>query len=207
MTPLRVLAAVVWISCILGACASPEAPEDPVPPEPPNVLLFMVDDLRHDALGATGHPFFQSPRIDRLADEGVIFEDMFVISSLCSPSRATMLTGLYTHQHRVRTIWDQLSPDAPTFAGHLREAGYETAWIGKWHLNSSGAPHPDFDHWVSYRAHGTYTDPPLNVNGSVEYTSGHLTDLLTERALDYLSSPRESPFFLAVSHTASAARR
>ena len=203
MFPLRAVAVVASLCCILVVgCASDEDAELEGKPARPNIVFFIVDDLRHDTLGATGHPFFRSPQIDRLAEEGARFDEMFVISSLCSPSRATMMTGLYTHEHGVRNIWTELSPSEPTIAGMLRGAGYETAWIGKWHLNAAGDPHPDFDHWVSFPAHGHYVDPFLNVDGRVITTDGHMTDILTRRALQFMRLPRDRPFFLALSHPA-----
>ena len=173
--------------------------------QPPNLLLILVDDLRADALGHAGHPFFKSPHIDRLAAEGARFADAFVITSLCSPSRATLLTGLYTHEHAVWGIWQRLDPNLPTVPRALRAAGYETAWVGKWHLDATDAPNSDFDHWVSFLGQGSYADPMLNVDGESIRYDGHMTDALTEAALAYLQRPRERPFFLGISHLAAHA--
>lgn len=187
---------------LLGACSTVDPAEEAPPATRPNLLLFIVDDMRFDAAGFAGHPVFQSPQMDRLAAEGAVFDDAFVITSLCSPSRATMLTGRYTHEHGVTDIWTDLDPGETTFAGLLRDSGYETAWIGKWHLDRAGAPHPDFDHWISFPVHGRYLDPLLNVDGQVEVAQGHMTDVITDRALAFLELPRDRPFFLAVSHPA-----
>ena len=201
--PALLLWSVIVTAVLLNACSPDRVTEPPPGPlAPPNIVLFLVDDLRHDSPGFAGHPFFQSPQMDRLASEGVMFEDAFVISSLCSPSRATMLTGRYTHEHGVTNIWTDLPLAEVTFAELLQAQGYETAWIGKWHLNRFGKPHAAFDHWVSYPVHGAYFDPVLNVNGELETTTGHLTDQLTRHALDYLQRPHDQPFFLAVSHSA-----
>jgi N-acetylglucosamine-6-sulfatase len=169
----------------------------------PNILLIVVDDLRSDALGVTGHPFFKSPSIDRLANEGVLFQNSFVVHSLCSPSRATLMTGLYSHQHRVLDNDTPLNPQLPTVAQLLRAAGYETAFIGKWHMGYYNAtPKPGFDRWVSFIGQGKYLNPIINVDGEKFQASGHITDILTNYALDFLASNRQKPFFLVLSHKA-----
>jgi N-acetylglucosamine-6-sulfatase len=190
----RIAAGVAIVLCLVGVAA---------PAARPNLLVILVDDLRADALGYAGHPFFQSPNIDRLAREGARFDDAFVITSLCSPSRATLLTGLYTHEHGVRSIWHRLDPERPTVPKLLQNAGYATAWIGKWHLGGDDAPPLGFDRWVSFVAQGSYAHPTLNVDGERSEHRGHMTDILTEYALDFLSEAREAPFYLTLSHLAA----
>jgi N-acetylglucosamine-6-sulfatase len=170
---------------------------------PPNILVILVDDLRADALGVNGHPFFKSPNIDRIAKEGVQFQNAFVTHSLCSPSRATLLTGLYSHQHRVLDNETPLNPRLATVSQLLHDAGYETAFIGKWHMGFLDAmPKPGFDRWVSFIGQGKYLNPSLNVDGEKIQVSGHMTDILTNYALEFLGRDRPKPFFLVLSHKA-----
>jgi N-acetylglucosamine-6-sulfatase len=169
----------------------------------PNILVIVVDDLRGDALGATGHPFFKSPSIDRIANEGILFQNSFVVHSLCSPSRATLMTGLYSHQHRVLDNDTPLNPRFTIVSQLLQAAGYETAFIGKWHMGSINAqPKPGFDRWVSFIGQGKYLDPFINVDGQRIQVKGHITDILTDYALEFLSRDRQKPFFLVLSHKA-----
>jgi len=170
----------------------------------PNILVIVGDDLRWDALGATGQPFFKSPNLDRLANEGVLFQNSFVVHSLCSPSRATLLTGLYSHQHRVLDNDTPLHSRLTTVSQILNAAGYATAFIGKWHMGFlNAAPKPGFDRWVSFIGQGKYLDPLLNVDGERIQTNGHMTDILTNYALEFLDRDRQDPFFLVLSHKAA----
>jgi len=170
----------------------------------PNILVIVVDDLRAKALGASGHPFLKSPNIDRLANEGLIFSNAFVTHSLCSPSRATLLTGLYSHKHRVVDNNTSLDPGLPAVPKILQAAGYETGLIGKWHMgNVEAQPQPGFDRWVSFSGQGVYTDPLLNIDGQDIQTTGHITDILTDYALEFLGRDRQKPFFLVLSHKAT----
>lgn len=184
----------------LAGCSSEETEHE----ERPNILVIFVDELRGDTLGATGHPTFQSPCIDSLADEGVLFEQSFVVTSLCSPSRATFLTGLDTPEHGVLDIWTEFDPAFDTIGTALDAEGYETAWIGKSHLNPEGTPLPGFDRWLSFPGQGEYFNPTVNVNGEIEQRVGHMTDVLTEEALSFLDEhQRDRPFLLVLSHLAA----
>ncbi|MCG3118162.1 MAG: Arylsulfatase [bacterium] len=189
-----------WLGGVVAALAArpPQAKSSP-----PNILLVLVDDLRADALSATGHPFFKSPNIDRIANEGVLFQNAFVTHSLCSPSRATLLTGLYTHQHRVYENNNTLDPRLATVPKILQAAGYETALIGKWHMGyRDDQPKPGFNRWVSFVGQGEYIDPMLNVDGQELKATGHMTDILTNYALEFISRDRQQPFMLFLSHKA-----
>jgi N-acetylglucosamine-6-sulfatase len=173
---------------------------------PRNVIFVLVDDLRFDAAGFLGHPWLETPHLDGLARRGVHLRNAFVTTALCSPSRASILTGQYAHRHRVV---DNNSP-VPTgtiyFPQYLQRAGYETAFIGKWHMGAdSDAPQPGFDRWVSFRGQGTYqpSQNGLNVDGRPVPQRGYITDELTEYALDWLRQRQaDRPFFLYLSHKA-----
>ncbi|MCI0693001.1 sulfatase-like hydrolase/transferase [candidate division KSB1 bacterium] len=169
----------------------------------PNILLILVDDLRSDAAGVMGHPFFNSPNIDRLAFEGARFRHAFATHSLCSPSRATILTGLYSHVHRVVDNSSPLDRKFPSVPQILQAAGYETAFIGKWHMGHTDAnPRSGFTHWISFAGQGEYINPIINVDGQEAQIAGHVTDILTSYTLEFLSGERRAPFFLILSHKA-----
>lgn len=169
-----------------------------------NVVFILSDDHRYDFMGFMGKPaFLETPNMDRMAAEGIHFENAFVTTSLCSPSRASIFTGMYTHKHTV------VDNDAPVpdnlhfFPEYLQQAGYETAFIGKWHMgHHEDDPRPGFDHWVSFKGQGVYYDPELNVDGARLNKEGYITDILTDYAVEFLNKPRSKPFFLFLSHKA-----
>lgn len=170
----------------------------------PNIVVVLVDDLRWDALGHAGHPFARTPNIDRLAAEGVRFQNAFVTLPLCSPSRASFLTGQYAYTHGILDNTDRTprSQQLTTFPALLQRRGYETAFVGKWHMGNDDAPRPGFDHWVSFKGQGVYRDPELNVNGRVDRATGYITDVLTEHALEFIRRRHTRPFCLYLSHKA-----
>ncbi len=175
--------------------------------KPRNVVFILSDDHRFDAMGFMGHPLAVTPQMDAMAAEGVHLKNAFVTTSLCSPSRASILTGLYTFRHRVIDN-QRLVPDGTLFfPQYLQKAGYATAYVGKWHMGGhTDAPRPGFDHWVSFRGQGQYlpTGNTLNVNGENVPQKGYITTELTDYAIDWLEEQRDSekPFFLYLSHKA-----
>src|SRR4029079_15682315 len=142
--------------------------------------------------------------LDRIAQRGVHLKNAFVTTSLCSPSRATILTGLYAHQHHVVDNNSPIPPGTVFFPQYLQKGGYQTALIGKWHMGEdSGGPQPGFDRWVSFKGQGSYLPSPdgLNVDGKPVPQKGYITDELTHYALDWLKGrDRSRPFFLYLSH-------
>jgi len=168
-----------------------------------NIIFILIDDQRYDAMSCMGHPFLQTPNIDRLARGGAHFKNAFVTTSLCSPSRATVLTGQYAHRHGALNNRTALPAGTVTFPMLLKNAGYETAFIGKWHMGRAGdMPQPGFDRWVSFRGQGIYYNPRFNVDGQHVQKEGYVTDLITDYAVEFVERSREKPFFLYVSHKA-----
>ncbi len=172
-----------------------------------NIIFILSDDHRYDFMGFLNKvPWLETPNMDRLANEGAYFPNAFVTTSLCSPSRASILTGLYSHTH---TIVDNQAPEPEGlvyFPQYLQQAGYQTAFFGKWHMGDKGdEPRPGFDHWESFKGQGTYYSPKLNINGTrIQYSdSSYITDLLTEHTLNWLDNrKRDKPFFVYLSHKA-----
>lgn len=170
----------------------------------PNVVFILIDDLRYDTFAFMDHPFMETPHIDRLATGGMQFSNAFVTTSLCSPARASFLTGQYMHNHTVVDNADLMPQGTVTFPQLLQRAEYRTAFIGKWHMGgSSDAPRPGFDHWVSFRGQGTYAAGKqfLNVNGKQVPRQKYMTDELTDYAVQWLQGQTaDQPFLLYLSH-------
>ncbi|MDH3266745.1 MAG: sulfatase-like hydrolase/transferase, partial [Gammaproteobacteria bacterium] len=182
----------------------------------PNVIFILTDDQRYDELGFL-NPILDTPNMDRLAAEGVFFKNAFVTTSLCSPSRASILTGQYMHNHGVVDNNKPPRDGAVFFPQYLQQAGYETAYVGKWHMGESasstirmGDPQPGFDHWVSFAGQGEYYPivrngqvNQININGQQVDQQGYITDELTDYAMDWLNNRgNEKPFFMYLSHKA-----
>ena len=172
---------------------------------PRNIIFILSDDHRWDFLSfiPEAPKFLETPHLDRLAKEGAHLRNAFVTTSLCSPSRASMLTGQYMHHHHVVDNQRPEPAGIRLFPEYLRAAGYQTAFFGKWHMgHDSDAPRPGFDHWAGFRGQGEYFDPVLNVNGTRRAFPGYSTDVLTDLALDWLGQKRDKPFFLYLSFKA-----
>jgi N-acetylglucosamine-6-sulfatase len=153
-------------------------------------------------MSVAGHPFLKTPNMDRIAREGALFRNAFVTTALCAPSRASFLTGRYAHSHGVRNNGILFDDNVPTFPAVLQRAGYDTAFIGKWHMAGQEGPRPGFDYWFSFKGQGAYYNPTINDNGEVKRVGTYMTDLLTNRAVDWLKKPRTDPFCLYISHKA-----
>ena len=183
---------------------------------PPNILLFYVDDLRHDGLGATGHAFVETPNLDqRIASAGVNFQNSFVNCPLCSPSRASLLTGQYAATHGY-TVNDDVNavPDErlPIYQNALRTAGYNIGHVGKWHKDSYYEPRPGYDYWVAFQGQGVHSNPVLRIKQydapvRTGTEAGFTTTVLADYALDFLDDygaggTRTEPFALTLSFKA-----
>ncbi|WP_419190764.1 sulfatase-like hydrolase/transferase [Saltatorellus ferox] len=170
----------------------------------PNVLIILADDLRYDGLSATGNPWIQTPALDRIAQEGVLFERSYVTTSRCCPARASFLTGRYAHVHGVLTNKPKTDfhKSFSTYPEELHEAGYRTGYIGKWHILARGqesGPRPGFDRWVSYEGPGSHFDQEFNVDGETVPSKGFQADRLADYALEFLDEqPDDEPFLLTV---------
>ncbi len=172
-----------------------------------NVIFILSDDHRYDAMGfLKAQPWLETPQMDRMAREGAYFKNAFVTTALCSPSRASVLTGVYAHKHKIVDNNTPIPAGTTFFPAHLQKAGYKTGFFGKWHMGAEGdEPKPGFDQWVSFRGQGTYLPNPngLSVNGKKVPQKGYITDELTDYALDWLRTlPKEQPYFMYLSHKA-----
>ena len=172
--------------------------------ERPNILVVVLDDVRFDDLAFSGHPFVQTPSFDRVANEGMRFANAFAPIPLCSPNRACILTGQYAHSHGIIDNADRgpRSHQLVTFPMALQRAGYETAFVGKWHMGLDDSPRPGFDEWLSFRGQGHYFDPEVNDNGNPHQLTGYATDLFSERVADFIRRRRDRPFLAYLSHKA-----
>jgi len=170
----------------------------------PNFLVVLVDDLRFDEFGAGGHPYMKTPHIDRIAREGALFERAFHTTPICSPNRASILTGQYASRHGIidNVARDAASHRLPNYHLQLQRLGYETAHIGKWHMGNDGAPRPGYDHWVSFDGHGQLTNPKLNEHGRYVQHTGYITDILNAMAAEFVGRRHEKPWSLFLAHKA-----
>lgn len=172
-----------------------------------NVVFILSDDHRYDLMGFMEEApnWLETPSLDRLAAEGAHLKNAFVSTSLCSPSRASILTGQYMHHHRVVDNQREVPDGTVFFPSYLQAAGVQTAFVGKWHMgHDDDSPREGFDHWVSFLGQGKYFDPTLNINGERRDFEGYNADILTEQAVEWLSEERDEkkPFFLYLSYKA-----
>lgn len=171
----------------------------------PNILLVMTDDQQQAQMSCAGHPLLETPSMDRLAAEGARFANAYCTNSLCAPSRASVLTGCYSHVHGIRGNSEKadqveaLDPSLPTFPQLLREAGYRTGLVGKWHLRQKPR---GFDEWKILPGQGVYFDPDFVDAGKSTKESGYATDITTDFALDFLRRTGDQPFCLLYQHKA-----
>ncbi len=175
--------------------------------KPRNVIFILTDDHRYDALGfLKGQKWLRTPHLDSLARDGAYLKYAFVTTALCSPSRASILTGVYAHRHKIVDNNTAIPKGTTFFPQYLQKAGYKTGFFGKWHMGGeSDAPQPGFDRWVSFRGQGTYLPSKngLNIDGKNVPQKGYITDELTDYALDWLKQIKKGqPYFMYLSHKA-----
>lgn len=169
----------------------------------PNVLVIITDDQRWDALSCLGNKMVRTPNLDRLVAEGARFANAFVTTSLCSPSRATMMSGLYAHRHGVLNNFTEYPDSLPSYPKRLREIGYETAYFGKWHMGETNdAPRSGFDFWMSHAGQGKYFDTEWNINGRRELIKGYYTSVISEHVEKWLRAKHDKPFVMVVGQKA-----
>jgi arylsulfatase A-like enzyme len=173
-------------------------------PKRPNFLVILIDDLRYDEFCAGGHPYMQTPHIDRIAHEGALFERAFHTTPICSPNRASILTGQYASRHGIidNVARDAASHRLPNYHLDLQRLGYETAHIGKWHMGNDGKPRPGYDHWIAFDGHGRLNNPRLNENGRYVQHQGYITDIMNGMAVDFLKQRHDRPWSLFFAHKA-----
>jgi N-acetylglucosamine-6-sulfatase len=173
-------------------------------PKRPNVVFILTDDQRWDCMSIAGHPHLKTPNIDRLGKEGVYFKNAFCTTSLCSPSRASILSGLYAHSHRVLDNFTEYPNALPSFPKQLQAAGYRTAYIGKYHMGEENdEKRPGFDYFVTHKGQGKYWDTEFNVDGNRQVLKGYYTHVVTDLADKWLRGQRGGqPFLLMLGHKA-----
>jgi len=174
--------------------------------KPRNVIFILSDDHRYDFMGFLNKPkFLKTPNMDRMAREGAYIKYATVSTALCSPSRASILTGQFAHRHGVVDNNSRVPAGTRFFSQDLQKAGWQTAFMGKWHMgHASDEPRPGFHKWISFKGQGVYFNPTFNIDGKRVKRQGHVSDLLTEYALDWLKNDRDQdkPFLLYLSHKA-----
>ena len=170
----------------------------------PNFIVILIDDLRYDEFGAGGHPYMRTPHIDRLAHEGALFERAFHTTSICSPNRASIMTGQYASRHGIidNVARGAMSHRLPNYHLELQKLGYETAHIGKWHMGNDGMPRPGYDFWVSYDGHGRIVNPRLCHDGKYVDHTGYITDIMNSLAVEWLEKKHDKPWSLFFAHKA-----
>jgi arylsulfatase A-like enzyme len=158
--------------------------------ERPNVVLIVSDDHRWDLMSCAGNKYMKTPNLDRLAKEGILFENAFACSSLCSPSRASILTGKYCHQAAATSIiWTNNSfrMQEKPFPARLHDVGYHTSHFGKWHLGEGDKPMNGYDHWAGFEWLGSFFDTKVTINGKIKSFKGFSDDILSNLAAEYIT--------------------
>ena len=175
-----------------------------MPQEQPNILFIMSDDHASHAMSCYDSRINETPHLDRIANEGMRFDNCFCTNSICTPSRATILTGTYNHVNNVTTLASKLDGRILTFPKLLQKRGYQTATIGKWHLGHGGIHDPTgFDYWIVLPGQGLYHNPEMIDAEGTKVVPGYATDIITDRSIDWIRNRDQSrPFYLNCHHKA-----
>lgn len=191
---LRSVVAVIFFSFFLTGCSADKMSKNER--RQPNIVFIMSDDHAYQAVSAYGHGLNQTPHIDRLAQDGMLFQHAFVNNSLCAPSRASIISGKYSHKSSVEVIGDVFDGSQSTFPKQLQKAGYETAMIGKWHLVSYPT---GFDYWNILPGQGDYYNPDFIIQGDTVGREGYVTDLITDDAINWMDQrDSDKPFCVLI---------
>jgi arylsulfatase A-like enzyme len=204
MQTLRIITSACLFSILVaGNCAMPKA-QAASDQKRLNIVYMYADDWRWDCIGVEQKergdkgrfPWLETPRLDKLAREGVRFRNSFVVNSLCSPGRACVLTSRYSHLNGIIGNSKPMSPDTPTLGAQMKKAGYSTAYCGKFHMDSQ-RERPGFDYVASFIGQGKYNDCPILLNGKQTPTHGWIDDISTDYAIKFLQKQtNDKPFFL-----------
>ncbi len=194
-----------FVTCVLVVLSALQLQCNPIPAtaDRPDIIFILIDDQRHDFLSFRGHPWMETPNIDKLAANSLYFDHAYVTTSLCSPSRASIVTGQYAHTHRVIDNDTPILEGTPTFPQELQKGGYHTGFVGKWHMGGhNDMPRPGFDYWASFKGQGPYNDPEMNIDGERVQHSGYTPDILTELSTAFIEAQasNDQPYFLFLSH-------
>jgi len=190
---------IFLISMLLSSC-KPDKKQDKEQEQPPNIIFIMTDDHAYQALSAYDDRLISTPNLDELASEGMIFNQSFVTNSISAPSRATLLTGQYSHKNGVIDNVKPFDTSLVTFPRLLQDAGYQTAMIGKWHLKTEPQ---GFDYWKVLPGQGSYYNPDFIEMGENVKDTGYVTDLITDDAINWIDQAnKDNPFAVVYNHKA-----
>jgi arylsulfatase A-like enzyme len=195
-----VLVCVISLIAVASAVGTEQAAK-----KRPNILFMLTDDQRWDAIGLAGNQHLKTPHMDRLGKEGVYFKNAFCTTSLCSPSRASILSGLYAHAHGVVNNFTEYPDSLQSFPIVLQQLGYDTAYFGKWHMGEDNdSPRRGFNWFVTHKGQGKYFDTEFNINGQKrEAVKGYYTTVVTDMAEEWLKRPRDGkPWCAMIGHKA-----